>query len=75
MSLDYSGDVAGGGAGTISQDQDGFRLGLGTEVAMTSNWLVRADYNHAWYQKETLAPGVESEPDNDVFRVGVGYQF
>ena len=42
---------------------------------MTSNWLVRADYNHAWYQKETLAPGVESEPDNDVFRVGVGYQF
>jgi len=36
---------------------------------------MRADYNHTWYGKDTVAPGVESEPDNDVFRVGVAYQF
>lgn len=74
-SLDYSGDVAGVGAGTINKDHNGFRLGVGTEVAMAGNWAMRVDYDHTWYNKETLAPGVESEPRNDVFRVGVAYHF
>lgn len=75
VSLDYSGDVAGFGAGTISQDHDGFRLGVGTEVAVAPNLLMRLDYNHTWYSKDTVAPGLESEPDNDLFRVGLAYRF
>lgn len=83
VSLEYSGDISGVGigsaAGSTDVDHDGLRLGLGAEVAMTSNWLVRMDYAHTWYQEETLgasaAASVKSEPDNDVFRVGVAYQF
>ena len=74
-SLDYSGFVAGVGAGTTNNDHDGFRLGVGTDVAMTSNWLMRLDYNHTWYGKDTITPGAESEPNNDLFRVGVAYRF
>lgn len=75
VSMDYTAGVAGLGSSTINKDHDGFRLGVGTEVAMSGNWLMRLDYNHTWYQKETLEPGVEAEPDNDVFRIGVAYQF
>lgn len=74
-SLDYSGNVAGIGAATINKDHDGFRLGVGTDVAMAGNWLMRLEYDHTWYNKETLAPGAESEPRNDLFRVGVAYKF
>lgn len=70
-SIDYSAS----GVPTMNQHHNGFRLGFGTEVAMTSNWLVRLDYNHTWYGKETVTPGVEAEPNNDLFRVGVAYQF
>lgn len=69
-SIDYS-----DAAGTINKNHDGFRLGFGTEVAMTSNWLMRLDYNHTWYGKDTVAPGVEAEPNNDLVRVGLAYQF
>ena len=73
-SIDYSENIAGA-ASTINKNHDGFRLGFGTEVAMTSNWLMRLDYNHTWYGKHTVAPGVESEPNNDLVRVGLAYQF
>lgn len=67
--LEYS------GLGLSSEeDHDGVRVGLGAEVAMTSNWLMRMDYAHTFYDDVTVA-GTSSEPDNDVFRVGVGYQF
>ena len=80
VSLDYSASgnapsVGLSGAGTISQDHDGFRLGVGTEVAVAPNLLMRLDYNHTWYSKDTVAPGLESEPDNDLFRVGLAYRF
>ena len=71
VSLDYSAT----GASTISHDHDGFRLGIGTELAMTTNWAARMEYNHTWYGKDTVAPGLESEPNNDLFRVGVAYHF
>jgi len=58
------------------EDHDGVRVGLGAEVAMTSNWLMRADYAHTFYDDVTITgTGLNSEPDNDVFRIGVGYQF
>ncbi|HMA11723.1 MAG TPA: porin family protein, partial [Steroidobacteraceae bacterium] len=56
------------------QDHDGMRVGLGAEVAMTGNWLMRADYAHTFYDDVTIL-GTKYEPDNDVFRVGVAFQF
>jgi outer membrane immunogenic protein len=63
--LDYAG---------IEEDHDGARVGLGVEVAMTGNWLMRMDYAHTFYDDVTV-DGANSEPDNDVFRVGISYQF
>lgn len=37
--LDYAG---------IEEDHDGVRVGLGTEVAMAGNWLMRMDYAHTF---------------------------
>src|SRR5574340_34636 len=56
------------------QDHDGMRVGVGAEVAMTGNWLMRADYAHTFYDDVTIL-GTNYEPDNDVFRVGVAFQF
>jgi outer membrane immunogenic protein len=66
-----------GGVITSEQDHDGFRFGLGAEVAMTSNWLMRMDYAHTTYDDVTVNIGISDnfEPDNDVFRVGAAYQF
>ena len=71
LEYDYSGVL------TSEQDHDGVRVGLGAEVAMTSNWLMRADYAHTFYDDVTNNIGISDnfEPDNDVFRVGVAYQF
>lgn len=63
--LDYAG---------LEEDHDGVRAGLGAEVAVSSNLLMRADYAHTFYDDVTVG-GVNSEPDNDVFRVGIGFQF
>lgn len=71
--LDYTFSDPGGSA-AFDQDHDGFRVGLGAEVAMTSNLLMRMDYAHTMYDDVSFG-GANFEPDNDVFRVGVGYQF
>lgn len=71
-----SGTISGVGfSGSRSVDHDGFRLGFGVEMAMTSNWLVRAEYDHTWYNKQTVDTGVQLEPNNDIVRVGLTYQF
>lgn len=66
-----------GGVFTSEQDHDGVRVGLGAEVALTSNVLMRADYAHTFYDDVTNNVGFSDkfEPDNDVFRVGIGFQF
>lgn len=66
-----------GGGLKFDQDHDGFRVGLGTEVAMTSDWLLRMDYAHTMYDDVTNNIGVsdEFEPSNDVFRIGIARQF
>ena len=81
VKLEYSGDFAGSGSsgsGTLNRDHDGLRLGVGAEVAMTSDWLLRLDYAHTWYGDETFVSGAVTakiEPDNDVFRIGIARQF
>lgn len=75
LSMDYTAGVAGLGSSTTSEDHNGFRAGVGAEVAMTSNWLMRLDYSHTSYNKKTLEPGVYAEPSNDLFRVGLAYRF
>lgn len=78
VNLEYSGDLGGVGGGSLDRDHDGPRLGLGAEVAMVGDWLLRMDYAHTWYGDETFTNGTVSaniEPDNDVFRIGVARQF
>lgn len=55
------------------QDHDGLRVGLGVEVAMTGDWLLRMDYAHTMYDDVTIVDNFE--PDNDVFRLGFAFQF
>lgn len=63
--LDYGGS---------EQDHDGLRVGLGAEVAMAGDWLLRMDYAHTMYDDVTVG-GLNLEPENDVFRVGFARQF
>jgi opacity protein-like surface antigen len=56
------------------QDHDGFRVGLGAEVAMAGDWLLRMDYAHTMYDDVTIG-AAKFEPDNDVFRIGIARQF
>lgn len=58
----------------VEKDHDGARVGLGAEVAMAGNWLMRMDYAHTFYDDVTV-DGTSFEPDNDVFRIGVAIQF
>jgi outer membrane immunogenic protein len=71
--LDYTFSDPGGSA-TFDQDHDGLRVGLGAEVAISSNLLMRMDYAHTMYDDVSFG-GANFEPDNDVFRIGVGFQF
>ena len=66
-----------GGGLKFDQDHDGFRAGLGVEVAMMGNWLMRLDYAHTVYDDVTNNIGVPDkfEPVNDVFRLGFALQF
>jgi len=80
--IDYSGSLTGGEGNfsyNTNQDHDGWRLGAGAEVALTSDWLLRLDYAHTWYNDETLTPvagfSMKLEPQHDVFRVGIAHQF
>lgn len=62
--LDYAG---------TEKDHDGLRVGLGAEVAMAGDWLLRMDYAHTMYEDVTI--GGNFDPENDVFRIGVARQF
>lgn len=78
VNLEYSGDLVGVGGGSLDRDHDGLRLGLGAEMAMAGNMLLRMEYAHTWYGDETFTSGTMSaniEPDNDVFRIGIARQF
>jgi outer membrane immunogenic protein len=76
--LEYSGNVVGTGgtiSGSTKLDHNGFRLGVGAETALAANTMLRLEYDHTWYRKDTVDTGLESEPRNDLFRVGLAYQF
>lgn len=78
VNLEYRGDISGVGGGSLDRDHDGLRLGLGAEVAMAGDWLLRMDYAHTRYGDKTFTSGTQSakiEPDSNVFRIGVACQF
>lgn len=74
--LGYSVAMAGVSA-SQNKDHNGFRLGAGTEVALTSAWLLRLDYAYTWYDElKSSGSGFTDklEPRHNVFRVGIAYQ-
>jgi len=61
---------AGGASASVSQEYDGFELGLGTNLLTYNNFDLRFEYSHTFYDEE----GTFS-PDEDSFRFGLVYHF
>lgn len=57
----------------------GPRIGVGLEVALDRNVSLRADYTYTWYDsKDLVNAGVvfmSSKPSEQLFRVGLAYNF
>lgn len=77
---DYSGFtriVATGVKFSDSETVDGFAVGGGFEYAWTDNFLVRAEYRHEFFGKQTMNYDVNYrvEPDIDMILVGASWKF
>jgi outer membrane immunogenic protein len=77
---DYNGFtrvIATGVTFSDSKTVDGYAVGGGIEYAWTDNILVRAEYRHEGFGKETMAYDVpyRVEPDIDFVQLGVSWKF
>lgn len=58
--------------------RNGYALGAGYEVALSSGWSARLEYQYASYGKITLADGpvtTEATPDYHALRLGMNHRF
>ena len=60
---------------SVDEDFDGFRFGGGVEGKLGDNIGVRGEYTYTLYGDVDIAPGVNFDADQHLFRVGVAYYF
>lgn len=76
--FDYAVSSTAGLAIVDSGFRSGYALGAGYEVALTSGWSARFEYQYTSYGKITLADGLvttEATPDYHALRLGMNHRF
>lgn len=71
-------NVAGPGGRSADGTFFGWSIGGGAEVALSSNWSARFDYQFTDFDSETVSyPGgdLEYEPDMSIYRGSLNYRF
>jgi opacity protein-like surface antigen len=53
----------------------GFNFGLGLETLIVTNWSVRTEYSHTWYNDFTGRLGTKFGPSDNLFMLGLLYHF
>ena len=68
---------AGGSTASTSKSNTsgGFNFGLGIETLIVSNWSVRTEFSHTWYDNFTSSFGTKFKPSDNLFMLGVLYHF
>jgi outer membrane immunogenic protein len=65
----------GSASGSDDEDFDGLRIGGGVEGMFADNIGVRGEYTYTMYEDVDLGAGINVDPDQHLFRVGVSYYF
>ncbi len=63
------------GLGSGDEDFDGGRFGGGVEAMLADNIGVRGEYTYTIYEDIDVIPGVNFDPSQHLFRIGVAYYF
>lgn len=66
--------AAGTVSGSHSSTQNGFDFGLGIETLLMTNWSVRTEFNHTWFNSFN-AGGATYNPSDNQFTLGLLYHF
>ena len=67
--------VTGLGSASIDDDFDGLRIGGGVEGMLADNIGIRGEYTYTMYEDVDIIPGVNLDPNQHLFRIGVAYYF
>jgi outer membrane immunogenic protein len=63
------------GSTSKSNTSGGFNLGLGIETLIVTNWSVRGEFSHTWYNDFTTNFGTKYSPSDNLFMLGLLYHF
>jgi outer membrane immunogenic protein len=58
-----------------SNTSGGFNFGLGIETLLVTNWSVRGEFSHTWYNNFTSNMGTKYSPSDNLFMLGLLYHF
>ena len=58
-----------------SNTSGGFNFGLGLETLIVTNWSVRTEFSHTWYDNFSSRFGTKYSPSDNLFMLGLLYHF
>jgi opacity protein-like surface antigen len=58
-----------------SNTSNGFNFGVGLETLIVTNWSVRTEFSHTWYNNFNGKFGVKFNPSDNSFMLGLIYHF
>lgn len=73
-SLKGADTITGVASGSNSHTSNGFNLGLGIETLLMTNWSLRTEYNHTWYNSFSNSV-THYNPSDNQFMLGLLYHF